>query len=113
MKRKFILRMGVVLLASSFTVAGAAANTDLIVKAEDVLSVDEDIPGTESENQDLAGLDNEEMPDIIVEDTGSLDVSEIQDSQNMAEIAEAPSMVIGEEFCRRPVWFCRLQNLNR
>ena len=97
MKRKFILRMGVVLLASSFTVAGAAANTDLIVKAEDVLSVDEDIPGTESENQDLAGLDNEEMPDIIVEDTGSLDVSEIQDSQNMAEIAEAPSMVIGEE----------------
>ena len=97
MKRKFVLRMGVVLLASSFTVAGAAANTDLIVKAEDVLSVDEDIPGTESENQDLAGLDNEEMPDIIVEDTGSLDVSEIQDSQNMAEIAEAPSMVIGEE----------------
>ena len=75
MKRKFVLRMGVVLLASSFTVAGAAANTDLIVKAEDVLSVDEDIPGTESENQDLAGLDNEEMPDIIVEDTGSLDVS--------------------------------------
>ena len=97
MKRKFVLRMGVVLLASSFTVAGAAANTDLIVKAEDVLSVDEDIPGTESENQDLAGLDNEEIPDIIVEDTGSLDVSEIQDSQNMAEIAEAPSMVIGEE----------------
>ena len=97
MKRKFVLRMGVVLLASSFTVAGAAANTDLIVKAEDVLSVDEDIPGTESENQDLAGLDNEEMPDIIVEDTESLDVSEIQDSQNMAEIAEAPSMVIGEE----------------
>ena len=97
MKRKFVLRMGVVLLASSFTVAGAAANTDLIVKAEDVLSVDEDIPGTESENQDLAGMDNEEMPDIIVEDTGSLDVSEIQDSQNMAEIAEAPSMVIGEE----------------
>ena len=97
MKRKFVLRMGVVLLASSFTVAGAAANTDLIVKAEDVLSVDEDIPGTESENQDLAGLDNEEMPDIIVEDTGSLDVSEIQDSQNMAEIAEAPSMVIGGE----------------
>ena len=97
MKRKFVLRMGVVLLASSFTVAGAAANTDLIVKAEDVLSVDEDIPGTESENQDLTGLDNEEMPDIIVEDTGSLDVSEIQDSQNMAEIAEAPSMVIGEE----------------
>ncbi len=97
MKRKFVLRMGVVLLASSFTVAGAAANTDLIVKAEDVLSVDEDIPGTESENQDLAGLDNEEMPDIIVEDTGSLNVSEIQDSQNMAEIAEAPSMVIGEE----------------
>ena len=97
MKRKFVLRMGVVLLASSFTVAGAAANTDLIVKAEDVLSVDEDIPGTESENQDLAGLDNEEMPDIIVEDTGSLDVSEIQDSQNMAEIAKAPSMVIGEE----------------
>ena len=46
MKRKFVLRMGVVLLASSFTVAGAAANTDLIVKAEDVLSVDEDIPGT-------------------------------------------------------------------
>ena len=78
--------MWVVLLASSFTVAGAAANTDLIVKAEDVLSVDEDIPGTESENQDLAGMDNEEMPDIIVEDTGSLDVSEIQDSQNMAEI---------------------------
>ena len=97
MKRKFVLRMWVVLLASSFTVAGAAANTDLIVKAEDVLSVDEDIPGTESENQDLAGMDNEEMPDIIVEDTGSLDVSEIQDSQNMAEIAEAPSMVIGEE----------------
>ena len=97
MKRKFVLRMGVVLLASSFTVAGAAANTDLIVKAEDALSVDEDIPGTESEDQDLAGLDNEEMPDIIVEDTGSLDVSEIQDSQNMAEIAEAPSMVIGEE----------------
>ena len=97
MKRKFVLRMGVVLLASSFTVAGAAANTDLIVKAEDVLSVDEDIPGTESENPDLAGLDNEEMPDIIVEDTGSLNVSEIQDSQNMAEIAEAPSMVIGEE----------------
>ena len=97
MKRKFVLRMGVVLLASSFTVAGAAANTDLIVKAEDVLSVEEDIPGTESENQDLAGLDNEEIPDIIVEDTGSLDVSEIQDSQNMAEIAEAPSMVIGEE----------------
>ena len=97
MKRKCVLRMGVVLLASSFTVAGAAANTDLIVKAEDVLSVDEDIPGTESENQDLAGLDNEEMPDIIVEDTESLDVSEIQDSQNMAEIAEAPSMVIGEE----------------
>ena len=91
MKRKFVLRMGVVLLASSFTVAGAAANTDLIVKAEDVLSVEEDIPGTESENQDLAGLDNEEIPDIIVEDTGSLDVSEIQDSQNMAEIAEAPS----------------------
>ena len=97
MKRKFVLRMGVILLASSFTVAGAAANTDFIVKAEDVLSVDEDIPGTESENQDLAGLDNEEIPDIIVEDTGSLDVSEIQDSQNMAEIAEAPSMVIGEE----------------
>ncbi len=97
MKRKFVLRMGVVLLASSFTVAGAAANTDLIVKAEDVLSVDEDIPGTESENQDLAGLDNEEIPYIIVEDTGSLDVSEIQDSQNMAEIAEAPSMVIWEE----------------
>ena len=97
MKRKFVLRMGIVLLASSFTVAGAAVNTDLIVKAEDVLSVDEDIPGTESENQDLAGLDNEEIPDIIVEDTGSLEVSEIQDSPNMAEIAEAPSMVIGEE----------------